>query len=651
MRALVRHQRLVRSAAIVASATVLAACATPRKATTTDPTGTAPPTASPTSLATAPPGVRYPAGTVLISNGTDTVMIGGHPVRFPTTVTDAAWSADGSRVVFIDADNNVSTARPDGSDRRVLTVHHDGVRRSSPTWSDASVVFTEWQGGTPRLRSVWANGAHVPWQDGERDGPTADGPDTGNSAPSARSGAGTGPSFAFQHEGTHGPEVWIVDSNQRESFTVRLADGAAAEISPDGSKVAFVAGGQIEILPTRSRGSKPLQVTFGATSPSHLAWNPTGTRVAYQTPTDVRSVPVAVSPTARSNPSTQLSKTTGVPTYLGGTRDAVTRIAGTDLVGTAIAASQSRFPTTAITHGGEDWRYAHGADLVATADAARMLPMLNEFGNGPLLFTGGTSLDPRTAAELRRALGTVPPGDQWYVPEVRLLGGTGSISTSVEQAVQALGYHTTRVPVIALPDVTTELEPNAQDVVLAVDVHDVAGMAGTAIFLGSTILLVTDGDTIPTGAASYLRRMVPSTPVYAMDAAAQHAVLQWASHASTHRSVTPLFGTTAQATGAQFLDRFGGDIDQLVVVDQSAVPDVVVGVALARAAGYRVLVVDRQAGLDPTVLAWLGASSATINAVSIVDSSGAVTAAVEAQVGGWLSGPDGYTTNRNPPAH
>src|SRR5262249_48154035 len=149
-------------------------------------------------------------------------------------------------------------------------------------------------------------------------------------------------------------------------YTVKLAAGTAAEISPDGSKVAFVAGGQIQILPTRGKGTKPLQVTFDARTPSHLAWLPDGSRVAYQTPTDVRSVRVTISASATSNPSTQISKTTGVPTFLSGSRDAVDRIVGTDLIGSAIAASQGRFPTTAITHGGEDWKYAHGADLVAT---------------------------------------------------------------------------------------------------------------------------------------------------------------------------------------------------------------------------------------------------------------------------------------------
>jgi hypothetical protein len=38
------------------------------------------------------------AGALLISDGSDTVTIGGKAVKFPSTVTDAAWSPDGSRI-------------------------------------------------------------------------------------------------------------------------------------------------------------------------------------------------------------------------------------------------------------------------------------------------------------------------------------------------------------------------------------------------------------------------------------------------------------------------------------------------------------------------------------------------------------------------
>src|ERR1700730_14350918 len=108
MRAMLVRQRLVRTAAAAASVALIAACGVKANATN----GGATPADS---------AVAYAVGMMAVSNGTDTVDIAGRRVTFPTTVTDAAWSPDGSRLAFVDRDGNIATAHLDGSGLIVLT--------------------------------------------------------------------------------------------------------------------------------------------------------------------------------------------------------------------------------------------------------------------------------------------------------------------------------------------------------------------------------------------------------------------------------------------------------------------------------------------------------------------------------------------------
>ncbi|HMC72653.1 MAG TPA: hypothetical protein VKJ07_26095, partial [Mycobacteriales bacterium] len=78
------------------------------------------------------PAPVYTASVPTISDGTDKVVIGGVTVTFPSTVTDAAWSPDGTRLAYVDGDGNVATARSEGSGALVLTQAKPGVKRAQP---------------------------------------------------------------------------------------------------------------------------------------------------------------------------------------------------------------------------------------------------------------------------------------------------------------------------------------------------------------------------------------------------------------------------------------------------------------------------------------------------------------------------------------
>ena len=81
---------------------------------------------------------------LIVSDGSDVVRVGGHDVRFPGSVSDAAVSPNGLVVAFVDGLGNIATSRLDGTGQRVLTSTDPGVRRAQPTFEDggSEIVFS-----------------------------------------------------------------------------------------------------------------------------------------------------------------------------------------------------------------------------------------------------------------------------------------------------------------------------------------------------------------------------------------------------------------------------------------------------------------------------------------------------------------------------
>ncbi|GEM_PF-5978923 len=657
MRAMVVRQRLARSAAIAASVALLAACAK----------ANAPAHGGPDGSGSVSSAAGYSAGMLLVSNGTNTVVIGDRKVTFSTTVTDAAWSPDGSRLAFVDGNGNIATARPDGSGLLVLTQHADGVVRSRPAWSGPLLIFAEKTGqGAWLLRQVAANASNTSYQQGEVqawlgeahavDGNTDHTIDEGaGSSPSAKpDDRGNGKEVALQRQGAKGPEVWVADLNQRTPYQSKLADGSEPALSSDGSKVAYVdPNGQIKVVDPTTQNAKPVQITFRATSPSHLTWSPDGTHVAFQTPTEVQSVAADIPAGATANPSTQISATTGVPSYLRPQSDKVTRVTGADPVETSVAGSQLRWPTRKNAFQAQSDSGATGVVLAGTTNLPAMLAGAQMVEWGPLLFTSGATLDPRTAAEITRVLGAVQPDS--FVPTVTILGGTDVVSAQAENAVKALGYATERVngadPYTMA--VVAAGKPADAKMVLVVDAADPAGYASAISDLGAysqQTVLLTNGSTLPDGVKTFLNGIPKTTKVYAVGAGAQAALAtSWSGRPSTLQ-VTPYVGANPGATTALLLKTYGGSAQHLVVVDKSSTTDLITAIGVARPYGAPVLVVDSKAGIDDATRAWLDASSASINDVIIVDSAGAISADFAHTLGALLCGPLGNTPQTNPKA-
>jgi hypothetical protein len=401
-------------------------------------------TAAPTSTAD----VALTAGTTLISDGTATVTIGGRAVTFPGPVTDAAWSPDGSRIVYIDGDGNVATAHPDGSGVLVLTTKNAAVVRSRPAWSRDFVFYAEKKGNTSTLMAVPANGCGpngtvadgAPW-----DMDTGPGTSYVDLAPSAAFSFKPA-RVAFQHVEPGGPEIWINDTNQRTPITVKVTKGSEPALSPDGQRLAYVGtSGQIFLTAPRENGGAGVQVTFGADHPTRLAWTPDGQHIAYETPKDIESV--GVSPGANSNPATTISPKPGVPAFLAAKRDTVARISGPDPIALSIAVSQTGWPSEPQFAYGQGYPGAFGAVITAPGQALGAAGRAHSSA-GPLLLTTATTLDPRTKAELQRLFGTLfPDGPK---PHITIVGN--EVSTAVDQQLKALGYDVIRATGVAVPD-------------------------------------------------------------------------------------------------------------------------------------------------------------------------------------------------------
>jgi len=335
-------------------------------------------------------------------------------------------------------------------------------------------------------------------------------------------------------------------------------------------------------------------------------------------------------------------------TFLPAPRDKVTRIAGTSPIEVAVAASQAVWPTRGVFPQGQGGGFgAYSVLLTGTTNLPTVMAGAQMVDAGPLLLTTGSTLDTRTAAEMKRVLGSVPAGGS--APTVTIVGGTDLVSTQAEAAVKAMGYLTERT---TAPDpiamaATVSGRPDLAEAVFLVDAADTPTYLSAISDLGfasQQTVLLTNGSTMPDKVKTFLNGIDASrVKVYPLDAAAQAAVASsWSGKPAL--KVTTLTGNVTAA----LLGRFSATAAGVVVVDKSNLTDILTGIGLARAYGAPVLAVDPAAGLDDTVKAWLDASSAAVDKAFIVDSKGVFGADLERTLSGLVAGPLGATTVTNP---
>ncbi|MFL6113702.1 MAG: hypothetical protein ACJ786_20435 [Catenulispora sp.] len=670
----ITSRRIMVSAAAAASVALLAsACgkSSPQPAATpATSAGTVPVAApaTPSGSASTPAGPQYAAGTALISDGSDTVTIGGTPVRFPTSVSEAAWSPDGSRVAFVDGSGNVATARPDGSSVVVLVKPDQGAKLSAPAWEGGVVLYTEQNAaGTHFVRQAQTTGQRDHSDHGElyvlgdaAHPDTPDLPDTSN--PTAAVGKTVGVTITdlvFQTHGAKGPEVWFheTDSTARGGANPaqKLVDGSWPALSAAGGMAFVGTGGQIELLSAGSvrkmSTASPTKLADGTPSATHLAWTPDGKSVAYSTPTGIEEIPVGRPGAA----PTQLSAKPGVVSFLPAGSDKIVPLSGTspaDLAGASIALSRHRYltqtgTTAAPAGGGARGTFAMSVTIVAADDPATAQKELSWGGlYGPtLLTTGHGVIDPRLTAEIKRVLGTPLPGLSMTdgVDTDYLIGDPSAFPAATDAAIKALGYRPAHVE--AAPEPRKSQAPTT---IAIVDQGDTAA-ANEAKAEGCHVMTLADGK-LSAADAMYINATDkdPQTDPPRIVAFGDKA------YAVANALNLERFDLPSEALGtthADFLAAIAAP-GALVIAPDNSPADVLLANLSTTTHGHlrydsSTVTIDPAQGVSPTLKALLDTGSASIDELDIVDTTGKLSADTVKQISALVGGPLGTPTVAN----
>jgi hypothetical protein len=592
---------------------------------------------TPTTHAPAPGSANADANAPAITNGTATVTIGGRPARFGSSVTEAAWAPDGSRLAYVDGNGNIATAQPDGGDVHVLTRTDKTVKRAHPTWASvgSTIEFTErGHDGVWRLVTVPSNGIdsgseQVAWLDGTQS--------HGDTEPNAVGRPAVIPidlgldRLAYQHAGRKGAEVWILDGNQREPIPVKVAEGSQPALAPDGQRVAFVGpGGQLFVEAiVNGKGGATVQITFGVKGISSPAWSSDERRIAFGTAKDVESVS-AKPKSATKNPARVESKTPGTAAYRPLAATTTYRFGTSDPIALAVSLSRSRWIDAAHEDGRPE-QNAGVATLIDTDDPGAAVTAMEVTGlAGPVLFVHGGTLDARVRAEISRVL---RPSTDTAVTLV------GKVSASIATTLASMGYAVRRV---STPDVLTPEGLAGSPSVLVVSERDRAAVADYQIVARATNspVLFVPGSTLSAAQRNAFNAMAlgaHGTPtVYALGADAAAAVGgSWAGRPSV--KVVELSAADSATASLQTLRSYSSGPTSMALVSSASWQMQLI----AAMSGSPVLLIDPKHGLSAAAAQWLTTSSGSIASVDAFGDPASVTNGTLLAAAIAVSGPAG----------
>jgi len=305
----------------------------------------------------------------------------------------------------------------------------------------------------------------------------------------------------------------------------------------------------------------------------------------------------APSPPTPSSPET-------APSTVGVT---ATRVAGRNRVATAIAVSQTTFPSPGSA----------GAVVLARGDTfpdALAGAPLAAARHAPILLTPPGSLDRAVQTEIQRVL---PSGGTVY-----LLGGTDALNPAVAQTITGLDYKVVRYAgadrygtatavAAALGNPTTVLLADGTAFADALSAGAAAAEAGGAV-------LLTNGPTMDPTTAAWLAANRPGT-VYAVGGRA----------AAADPDATPVAGADRYATSVAVAEQFFPSPTTVGLASGADWPDALTGSAAAALGGFPVVLTNPTA-LSAATLAYLGSISSTLTTVDVYGGTGAISPAVVA---------------------
>ncbi len=248
----------------------------------------------------------------------------------------------------------------------------------------------------------------------------------------------------------------------------------------------------------------------------------------------------------------------------------VTRLAGGDRIGTAIAISQNAFPAAGSAKAVVLTAAYNFPDALAGAPLAAAK-------DGPVLLTDPGLLTPATLTEIQRV---APTGSTVYI-----LGGPAAIATTIDSALMAANYNPQRIAGVDRFDTSVKIAEalgSPTTVMLATgDIFADALSAGPAAASVHGAVLLTDGTKLPPTVAAYLSGLASPT-VYDIGDAAGLA----------YPSGTLLAGGDRFATSALVAEKFFTNPTVVGVATGWNFPDALAGAGAMGVMGGPVLLSD-----------------------------------------------------------
>jgi ell wall binding domain 2 (CWB2)/WD40-like Beta Propeller Repeat len=452
------------------------------------------------------------------------------------------------------------------------------------------------------------------------------------------------------------------------SFQTIVAGASQPTYSPDGQYLAFVkdVDGVAQLWTANADGSDPQQTSFDASGAAKPAWSPDGRLLSYGSTAGAMEVQVTEGSSGLTfgTPSAMQAgtgETSGTWQPLASGAGVVTRVSGGIAIETAIAASQHNYASVgAVGNDGTDSQGRIPAGAVVLSRSNEFYDALagSAFAadeHAPLLMTPTASLNSEVKGEIQRIL---PSGGTVY-----LLGGDQAISPAVESSLNALGYKTTRLAGSNMYGTAVKVdqaitaqtgEAFAAIVATGTQYYDALAAGAAAGSLPGTVIVLTQGTTMPAASAAYLNSLenqVDGVPITftaggpgntAMQNALNDGVVNWGAEAF----VEPLVGSNAPQTALKIAQTFfAGDLGDggaqtVAIATTKGWYDALTGGAMVAVDGGPLLLTS-PTSLDPGVAAYLQAENGSLDSAEILGGTSAMPNAILDQVQNLIGLPDG----------
>jgi hypothetical protein len=441
---------------------------------------------------------QLPASTTIFGVNPD----GSNSAHIVDGAAQAEWAPDGSRVAFVRSGSEIWTVTAAGSGPVKVTT---GTQIGHPIWTPFGDFLIFSQNG--KLRLAASDGSGVAGDFNENPDPTSF--QDVSPAVSVTNGV------AFERDNGSTPVgIYKFVPGSPTNPALLVSGGRMPDFSPDGTKLAYVVPAHPEnnvtvpdqVWTADANGANPAVLTSetdGATTPK---WSPDGSSVVYQAETP------GSHPLKTIKVDTKAVTPLGVdgldPAWQPINKNHVVRVWGGDGTATAIGTSQWNYDD----FGGSDPNRVPAKAVVLSRSDTYLDALVGSAlaidRQAPLLITAPTnSVETRVLAEIKRVLG--PTGT------IYLLGGVLALPQGIEDQLKGLGYTVNRIwgnthydTAIAIDKVITPV-PKTAIVATGANFFDALAAGAAAGANPGTVIVLTNGDTMPATSAAYLNTLNP----------------------------------------------------------------------------------------------------------------------------------------------